>query len=102
MNSIINGKKYDTEPAKEIGCGSNNLSYRDFNWWTEVLYQKRTGEFFLYGEGGPASRYAGSADGHGWESGKKIIPLSEDKARKWAEEHLDVDEYEEIFGEVQE
>lgn len=102
MKSIINGKKYDTETAKEIGCDGNNLSRRDFKWWAEVLYQKRTGEFFLYGEGGPASRYAVSEDGHGWESGKKIIPLSEDKARKWAEEHLDVDEYEEIFGEVQE
>lgn len=102
MKKIINGKKYDTETAREIGCDGNNLSRRDFKWWTEVLYQKRTGEFFLYGEGGPASRYAVSADGHGWDSGKQIIPLSEDKARNWAEEHLDADEYEKIFGEVSE
>lgn len=31
-----------------------------------------------------------------------IAPLSFDKAREWAEKHLDADRYEEIFGEVAE
>ena len=36
-----------------------------------------------------------------WAS-QAIIPLSEDEAREWAEEHLSGDEYEEIFGVVEE
>ena len=34
--------------------------------------------------------------------GEKIIPLSENEAKKWAENHLDGDEYEKIFGSVDE
>ena len=30
------------------------------------------------------------------------MPMSFEEARQWAEEHLDSDEYEEIFGEVSE
>ena len=33
---------------------------------------------------------------------KKIIPLSEDEARDWVEEHMDVDDYIELFGECEE
>ena len=58
MKKIINGKRYDTSKAKEIGYWSNNLSNRDFNHCDEWLYKKRTGEYFLYGEGGPMTRYA--------------------------------------------
>ena len=34
--------------------------------------------------------------------GEKIIPFTLDEAKSWAEEHLDGDEYEKIFGEVEE
>lgn len=34
--------------------------------------------------------------------GEKIIPLSENEAKEWAERNLDVEEYEAIFGEVEE
>ena len=101
MKKIINQKRYDTETAKEIGCWSNNLSYRDFNWCVETLYQKKTGEYFLHGEGGPRTRYAERLP-DGWSSGEELIPLSYEEARQWAEEHLTVDEYEETFGEVTE
>ena len=33
---------------------------------------------------------------------RKIIPLSLESAKKWAEEHLEADEYEKIFGIVEE
>lgn len=33
--------------------------------------------------------------------GKAIVPLTEDEAKKWAEDHLTVEEYEKIFGEVE-
>lgn len=34
--------------------------------------------------------------------GYKIAPLTVKEAKKWAEMHLTVDEYESIFGEVEE
>lgn len=101
MKKIINGKLYDTETAKCVGSWDNGLYGRDFGRMSEELYKKKTGEFFLYGEGGPASKYAEPA-GHGWTSGERIIPMTVAEAREWAEEHLDTDEYEEIFGEVSE
>lgn len=97
MKKIINGKLYDTETARELGVDSYANS-GDFNHWAERLYQKRTGEFFLYGEGGPMTKYAVSVGQNSWSGGEKIIPLNVDAARKWVEEHLDADDYEAIFG----
>lgn len=102
MKKIINGKKYDTETAQELGTWENTADASDFNWTAETLYQKRTGEFFIFGEGGPASRYAVAEGTNWWSGGKKILPLSWEAAREWAEEHLDADAYEGIFGEVTE
>lgn len=97
MKKIISGKLYDTSSARLIGSDSYS-NPGDFNHWSEDLYQKRTGEFFLYGEGGPMSRYSRSLGDNSWSGGEKIIPLSVDKARAWAEEHLSADEYEQAFG----
>lgn len=101
MNKIINGRMYDTKTAREIGSDSWG-SRRDHQYWSETLYKKRTGEFFLHGVGGPASRYAERIEQNMWSGGEQLIPLSYGKAREWAEEHLTGDEYEEIFGEVSE
>lgn len=99
MKKYINGKKYDTETAKAVGSWSNHLSYRDFGHCEETLYRKKTGEFFLHGEGGPMTGYAERVDNM-WGEGEAIRPMTFDEAQKWAEEHLDGDEYEEIFGEI--
>ena len=100
MKKIINGKVYDTTTAKELGSWESTPYVRDFSRFVETLYQKRTGEFFIHGVGGPSSRYAVSAGQNCWDGGEKIVPLSYDAAREWAEEHLDADDYEAIFGEV--
>lgn len=100
MKKYINGRKYDTETAQAVGSWSNNRSYGDFSRCEETLYRKKTGEFFLYGEGGPMSRYAKSAGDNSWSGGEEIHPLTFDEAREWAEEQLDGDEYEKIFGEI--
>ena len=102
MKQIINGKKYNTETAKEMGCWSNNYYTNDFNYCEETLYRKKTGEFFLHGEGGAMSKYSQSCGQNTWSGGSEIIPMTEAEAREWAEKHLTVDEYEEIFGEVEE
>ena len=102
MKKIINGKKYDTDTAGYIG-GYRRGYGGDVNKFEEELYRKRTGEFFLYGWGGPGSPYAErTSSGNSWQSGSRIKPLPYEAAREWAEKHLDADEYEEIFGEVTE
>lgn len=100
MKKIINGKKYDTATAEKLGFFDNNeVGAASVE---ETLYRKRTGEFFLLGEGGPMSKYAVSTGGGGWAGGAAIIPLSWESARAWAEEHLDASAYQGIFGEVTE
>lgn len=100
MKKIINGKLYNTETARERGVWSNSGDWRDFAHVCETLYQKRSGEFFLYGDGGPMSKYAVPVSGNSWSGGARIIPLTFDEAREWAEQHLDADGYQEVFGEV--
>ena len=101
MNKIINGKRYSTDSAKVMAADEFG-SVTDFGHWEETLYRKNTGEYFLHGEGGPASKYAESVGQNQWRGGEKIIPLSIEAAQKWAEEHLDGEEYEKIFGAVEE
>lgn len=96
MKKIINKKLYDTETAKMIASWSNGLGKSDFRGYEENLFLKKTGEFFLYGEGGGLSPYAESV-GSGWGYGKKITPLTEEEARQWAETHMEADEYLKIW-----
>ena len=101
MKKIIGGKLYDTQTAKLVGSWDNGYHGRDFLVCSEDLYRKRTGEFFLHGEGGPLTQYA-SCDGNMRGFGHKITPLSEKQAKEWAETHLDAEEYITLFGEVEE
>jgi hypothetical protein len=101
MKKIIEGRKYDTETARQVAEWSNR-DYGNFGYTAETLYLKRTGEFFLHGEGGARSKYRECEGVNLFGSGEKIVPLSEQEARAWCEEHCDGDTYEEIFGEVAE
>ncbi len=103
MKAVINGKKYDTTTAEAITSWGNGCGAGDFNRIDETLYKKKTGEFFMFGEGGARSRYAESYDGgRSFGSGEKIIPLSDQEAREWMEAHATTDEYERVFGAVEE
>lgn len=111
MKKRIETKVYNTETAKEIikyepfGVYGKN----DFQYYEETLYLKRTGEFFLYGEGNGLSEYRASYI-DGWGPGCKIIPLTFDEAKKWFQSMIervdnagwDTEEekkkYKEIFG----
>lgn len=101
MKKIINGKIYDTNTAKELGDYYNGYAKNDFNYICETLYRKKTGEFFVLGEGGANTKYC-SRTGDSWSAGAAIIPISYENAREWAEEHLGAEEYQEIFGEITE
>ena len=98
MKKIINGRLYDTDTARNIGSWSNNLGAGDFNSCTEILYQKKTGEYFLYGCGGAMTIYSSAAEGGGVTGGSAIIPFSERQAKEWAMSKLSAEEYLELFN----
>lgn len=102
MKKVINGKVYDTDKAKGLGTYANYGSWRDFNHYEETLYQKKTGEYFLFGKGGASTRYAEPEGQNSWTGGSRIMPMTYTEAQKWAEEYLDADKYEEIFGAIEE
>ncbi len=101
MKKIIKGKVYDTSTARAVGAWDNGI-YGDINAIAETLYQKRTGEYFLHGEGGARTLYASASGDNHWSGGESIIPLTWEAARSWAEEHLSADDYEAVFGEIAE
>ena len=75
MKRVINGKLYNTNTAVELACYEANAT-DSLNYITERLYRKRTGEYFIHGEGGTRTRYAAS-DGDGWSrGGEAIFPLN--------------------------
>ena len=100
MKKIIGGSKYDTDTAKMVGSNAYG-QVGDFSHWEEELYKTKSGKFFLHGEGGANSRY-GVWEGNEGSYGEKIMPMSEEEAKKWAESALNGDEYENIFGDVEE
>ena len=70
----------------------------------EELFRKKTGEFFIAGEGGPMTDYRvwtgrNSFSGH---VHRKIVPLTIREAKAWVEEHLSEEEYCDLFGEPEE
>ena len=97
MKKIIEGKLYNTETAMWIGNASSSLSVTDFNWFEEDMYRTKRGNWFLAGHGGPLSHYAEKCGLTGWNSGEKIIPLTEEAAKKWCEQNLSDEEYMELF-----
>lgn len=99
MKKVINSKLYNTETAKKCGEYEPNPYRSDFSWYRETLFLKKTGEFFLHGDGNAASKYSKSCGLNEWSGSEEIKPLTYDEAQKWAEEHLDGDEYIAIFGE---
>lgn len=97
MKKIINGKLYDTETATCVGDDQFSDA-RDCKYWYERLYRKKNGEYFLYGEGGPDSKYAVIVGFTEWRGGEKIVPMDINEAKEWVEKHLSADAYIEEFG----
>lgn len=99
MRAIINGKRYDTETATELGATSSNVGRSDFGWYEETLYQTPRGKaYFLAGKGHARSHYATNLGGGAWGPGSKITPMSSDEAFEWAQRNLTTDKVEAIFA----
>lgn len=78
MYKIIKQKRYGTEtstPIGEIATASG----------VAILYQKRTGEFFLYTKSGDE---------------ETIIPLQYVEAERWAKQNASPEKYKEKFGAI--
>jgi len=101
MKKIISGKMYNTETAEVIDSWDNGLGYNDFNNIDETLYKKKTGEFFIEGNGGAATKYSVHS-GNTSSGSSNIIPLTEDEVKEWLEEHSTAEKYEKLFGIVSE
>ena len=110
MKKRINTLSYNTETAQKLGEWSNDLPVTEFGYCHEVLYKKRTGQYFLYGEGGAMSNYRKPVYGssNAWQGGEDIIPLTREEAQKWFEKASNDDEelasdevYEREFGQIE-
>ena len=90
MKKIIANKVYDTDTAKLIGLIGADVPNNDYSYWEDKLYQKRTGEFFLFSRSLHLGKY-------GYLEGR-ITPLPYEAAQQWVKDNLDADIYTEIFG----
>ena len=101
MKRVINGKLYNTDTAVELACYEANAT-DSLNYYSERLYRKRPGEYFIHGEGGARTRYA-AATSDGWNrGGEAIFPLTAAEAREWAEQHISEEDFERLFCAVSE
>ncbi len=102
MKKIIANKTYDTETAKLIHEYENKDYPADIDYIRETLYRKRTGEYFLHAYGNANTKYATDLGGNRFGSGERLIPLTYEQARDWAQYAMDGDAYEAEFGDVEE
>lgn len=103
MKKVINGLRYDTETAIEVGTYHHGCypGSGDFSHWSATLYRTpRSGRFFLHGEGGGMTMFAEHCANGGRCGGERIIPMPKDEALDWAERYLDADVIEEHFGDM--
>lgn len=97
MRKYINGNRYDTATAAELGTWENGSTPYDLNWVRETLYRTKAGLYFVHGEGGANTRYSKTLGENSWACGERIVTLTQDSAREWAEQHLDADQVDRAF-----
>jgi hypothetical protein len=99
MKAILNGLRYDTDKAVLIGkYYTSDMSRSDFQWWEAGLWRTpRVGRYFLAGSGGPMTMFAHRVP-NGSMGGSKVIPMSAEEAREWADRYLTTAEVEAAFA----
>jgi hypothetical protein len=97
MKQIIDGKMFDTEIAKLVA--TNQYSQPgDFHYWREELYITRKGVWFIFGKGGPLTKYAISTGNKPKSGGSTIRPLNAKEAIEWLEKADKLDALEKYFA----
>ena len=87
MRKVLKNKVYDTSTAHMVARYENNKSPNPAEHYTEDLYRKKTGEFFLYGKGEIVSPYPK----------EKIIPMTVKEAKFWGRSALTPEAFSVIF-----
>lgn len=90
MRVKVNEKTFDTDSAKLFAHWDNEQDCSDaFNYVSENLYFKEDVGWFLYGEGGPCTKYGiPSKIGGVMRSSSGIIILEEHEAITWLKNHF--------------
>lgn len=89
MKAIINGKKYNTETAEILHQERRWLGFLG----SETVFKKKSGEIFIYYKP-PFFNLFGDKE--------CIKPLNNEECKKYAEAHFTADDYEKLFGCVEE
>lgn len=97
MICIINGKKYNTEKANVIGFHDNGLDSSHFLYSSEMLYITESKEYFVQIRGTYVNRSCSNFKNLDL-SGKRLVPLDQDEAKKWTEYNCSDTTYENFFG----
>lgn len=100
MQFIKNNKLYDTDTARLIKIIFEYIYQPKPKADIEInnsLYKKTNGEFFLL-----RKEYRKALGSKWLFETPRITPLTEDEAKQWAEDNLDVTEYINTFGPVSE
>ncbi len=97
MKQIIDGKRYDTEKAKEVASYSYG-NRTDFHGIEETLYRTDKGTWFLHGWGGAATKYATDLGNGSSGDGEDIQPMTPVQAMRWLERFGKADALEEYFA----
>lgn len=92
MKRIVDGIVYNTATAQLIGEWRNTLDIQNSNWCHEMLFLNSDGAYFLWGCGGSLSPY-NFCNNTIRGSKADITPLSIQKAKVWAKEHLRYEVY---------
>lgn len=87
MKKVIKGKVYDSSTAKKVAIRFTGMELDRTGW--EELYQKKNGEFFIL-----MHKYN--------DQSETITPVSYGGARQWAMDYLEAEEFDDIFGEIEE
>lgn len=100
MKKIIGSKLYDTETAELVGSYAYSTP-KDSHYFTESLYRKESGEYFLYGKGKAMSRY-GYVSCESCTIGENIFPCVISEAKEWILRHMGAETYIREFGRISE
>jgi hypothetical protein len=95
MKNRILGKKYNTGTAQFVASFSLDADECKHSF-TEALYYKRTGEFFVFRHGGDGAE--ADIDNEYWVYRPEIIPLSFQDAKNWVKNNCSLLKYLSLFG----
>ena len=100
MKAIINGFRYDTDKAIEIGSREHGEIVTNLDYWEATLYvTKRAHRYFLAGTGGAMTTWARSTGQNETSGGEGIRVMTKAEALAWAEQYLEPEEIEAGFAE---